>query len=136
MRRRLPLVLTTLLLGGFMAAGCKSAAKTHEVTPALRGSLAGHAVSVVDPAVWTDLHAFYSQRAEEPAWVNRHRPTEHAWTIPDTIATDETAPAIKRDPGYLARQNIEVLRTIDRISGLPVHIGSVLGPSAYEPQPR
>ena len=32
------------------------------------------------------------------------------WNIPDTIASDETAPAIKRDPGYLARQNIEVLR--------------------------
>jgi murein L,D-transpeptidase YcbB/YkuD len=32
------------------------------------------------------------------------------WNIPDTIAESETAPAVARDPGYLARQGIEVLR--------------------------
>ncbi len=32
------------------------------------------------------------------------------WNIPDTIAGDETAPAAARDPGYLARQGIEILR--------------------------
>lgn len=32
------------------------------------------------------------------------------WNIPDTIAETETAPAIARDPNYLARQNIEVMR--------------------------
>jgi murein L,D-transpeptidase YcbB/YkuD len=32
------------------------------------------------------------------------------WNIPDTIAENETAPAVARDPGYLARQGIEVLR--------------------------
>ena len=32
------------------------------------------------------------------------------WNIPDSIAEDETAPAIARDPNYLARQGIEILR--------------------------
>ena len=32
------------------------------------------------------------------------------WNIPDTIAENETAPAIARDPNYLARQGIEILR--------------------------
>jgi murein L,D-transpeptidase YcbB/YkuD len=32
------------------------------------------------------------------------------WNIPDTIAEGETAPAVARDPTYLARNNIEILR--------------------------
>lgn len=32
------------------------------------------------------------------------------WNIPDTIADGEIAPAVARDPAYLARQNIDVLR--------------------------
>jgi len=32
------------------------------------------------------------------------------WNIPDSIAEGETAPAIARDPNYLARQGIEILR--------------------------
>jgi murein L,D-transpeptidase YcbB/YkuD len=32
------------------------------------------------------------------------------WNIPDTIAEDETAPAVARDPNYLAKQGIEILR--------------------------
>jgi len=32
------------------------------------------------------------------------------WNIPDTIAAGETAPAVARDAGYLARNNIEILR--------------------------
>ncbi|HEX7779057.1 MAG TPA: L,D-transpeptidase family protein, partial [Vicinamibacterales bacterium] len=32
------------------------------------------------------------------------------WNIPDTIVAGETAPAIARDAGYLARNNIEILR--------------------------
>jgi murein L,D-transpeptidase YcbB/YkuD len=33
------------------------------------------------------------------------------WNIPDTIAENETAPAVARDHAYLAKQNIEILRT-------------------------
>jgi murein L,D-transpeptidase YcbB/YkuD len=32
------------------------------------------------------------------------------WNIPDTIALGETAPAVMRDPSYLERNNIDVLR--------------------------
>ena len=33
------------------------------------------------------------------------------WNIPDSIAQGETLPAIARDPNYLARQNIEIVRS-------------------------
>ena len=77
-RITLPLALTAVMGGSLIGAGCTSAAKPHEVTPTLREILAGQAVPSVEPAVWTDLRAFYTQRAEAPAWVNRRRPTEHA----------------------------------------------------------
>lgn len=32
------------------------------------------------------------------------------WNIPESIAADETLPAMARDPGFLARNNIEVVR--------------------------
>jgi len=32
------------------------------------------------------------------------------WNVPDSIAEGETAPAAARDPGFLQRQNIEILR--------------------------
>jgi murein L,D-transpeptidase YcbB/YkuD len=32
------------------------------------------------------------------------------WNIPDTIAENETAPAVARDPNYLSRQGIEIMR--------------------------
>ena len=32
------------------------------------------------------------------------------WNVPDSIAEDETAPAIRQDPNYLARNQIEILR--------------------------
>jgi murein L,D-transpeptidase YcbB/YkuD len=43
------------------------------------------------------------------------------WNIPDSIAQGETLPAIARDPAYLARQNIEIVRT----SGELVNAGEV-----------
>ena len=77
MRITVPFVLSVVLVTGFIA-GCKRAQSTHEVTPALREILAGNPLASIEPSVWTDLRAFYTQRAEEPAWVNRRRPTEHA----------------------------------------------------------
>ena len=35
------------------------------------------------------------------------------WNIPDSIAINETAPSVLRDPNFLARQNIEILRVSD-----------------------
>ena len=36
------------------------------------------------------------------------------WNIPDTIAENETAPAIARDPNYLNKQGIEILRVSNK----------------------
>jgi murein L,D-transpeptidase YcbB/YkuD len=41
------------------------------------------------------------------------------WNIPDTIAEGEIAPAVARDPNYLSRQNIEILR-ITKSGATPV----------------
>jgi murein L,D-transpeptidase YcbB/YkuD len=35
------------------------------------------------------------------------------WNIPDSIANDEMVPALISDPGYLARNNIELVRVLD-----------------------
>lgn len=43
------------------------------------------------------------------------------WNIPESIVKSETLPAIQRDPGYLERQNIEIVRN-----------GQVLDPSAID----
>ena len=37
------------------------------------------------------------------------------WNIPETIALEETAPAIARDPNYLARNNMEVVSASGRV---------------------
>jgi L,D-transpeptidase YcbB len=37
------------------------------------------------------------------------------WNIPETIALEETAPAIARDPGYLSRNNMEVISASGRV---------------------
>jgi murein L,D-transpeptidase YcbB/YkuD len=38
------------------------------------------------------------------------------WNIPNSIKQGETAPAVMRDPGYLDRNNIEILRGSRRVS--------------------
>ena len=45
------------------------------------------------------------------------------WNIPDSIVEGETAPAVARDPAYLAKNNIEILDVSD--SGRPVDHSSV-----------
>jgi murein L,D-transpeptidase YcbB/YkuD len=37
------------------------------------------------------------------------------WNIPETIALEETAPAVARDPDYLSRNNMEVITASGRI---------------------
>jgi murein L,D-transpeptidase YcbB/YkuD len=46
------------------------------------------------------------------------------WNIPDTIVEGETAPAVARDPAYLARNNIEIL-DVSRSGATPVDHASV-----------
>jgi murein L,D-transpeptidase YcbB/YkuD len=45
------------------------------------------------------------------------------WNIPDSIKQGETAPAVMRDPGYLERNNIEILRGSKRVSAASVNWG-------------
>lgn len=77
MRTTHSFILFAVVAGVFIGAGC-GGAKLHEVTPALEAVLEGERVPSVEPAVWTDLRAVYTQRADEPLWVNHRRPTEHA----------------------------------------------------------
>jgi L,D-transpeptidase YcbB len=37
------------------------------------------------------------------------------WNVPETIALEETAPAVARDPGFLARNNMEVVDARGRV---------------------
>ena len=37
------------------------------------------------------------------------------WNIPETIALEETAPAVARDPDYLSRNNMEVITAAGRV---------------------
>jgi murein L,D-transpeptidase YcbB/YkuD len=46
------------------------------------------------------------------------------WNIPDSIVEGETAPAVARDPAYLARNNIEVL-DVSRAASRPVAYADV-----------
>ena len=46
------------------------------------------------------------------------------WNIPDSIVEGETAPAVARDPAYLAKNNIEIL-DVSKGGGSPVAAASV-----------
>ena len=74
--RLLSRLLTFTVLLAFCA--CHSPANPQEVTPALQKLVAGQALPKVEPANWTDLRAFYTQREHAPAWVNHRRPTDKA----------------------------------------------------------
>jgi murein L,D-transpeptidase YcbB/YkuD len=73
-------VLTAALTFGvaLTISACHSAPNPQEVTPALQALVAGSALPKVEAAVWSDLRAFYTQRANAPAWVNHRRPTDKA----------------------------------------------------------
>jgi murein L,D-transpeptidase YcbB/YkuD len=60
------------------------------------------------------------------------------WNIPETIALEETAPAIARDPNYLARNNIEVVSTSGRViptSSIPWDDPEALGSLSFRQRP-
>ena len=60
-----------------MAAGCSSTRKPHDVSPHIETAL-GQKIAKVEPGVWRDVQAFYTQREHAPAWVDNRRPTERA----------------------------------------------------------
>jgi murein L,D-transpeptidase YcbB/YkuD len=57
---------------------CASRPRPHEVAPALQELVSGKPLPKVEPALWTDVRAFYLQREHMPAWVNQRRPTQRA----------------------------------------------------------
>jgi murein L,D-transpeptidase YcbB/YkuD len=46
------------------------------VSPSIEKLLAGDALANVEPAIWTDVRAFYTQRDNAPAWIDVRRPTK------------------------------------------------------------
>jgi murein L,D-transpeptidase YcbB/YkuD len=61
-----------------LSLACASRPRPHEVAPALQELLSGKPLPNVEPDVWTDVRAFYTQREHLPAWVNQRRPTARA----------------------------------------------------------
>ena len=94
-------------------AACKSAPAPHEVTPALQKVVAGSPASKVEPAIWTDVRAFYTQRQDTPAWVDHRRPTEKAAKV---IAMLNTARQHGYDPkDYGAAELLDESQAIEKI---------------------
>jgi murein L,D-transpeptidase YcbB/YkuD len=103
--------LTCLLL--IVICACKSAPAPHEVTPGLQKVVAGSAAAKVEPAVWSDVRAFYTQRQHAPAWVDHRRPTEKAAEV---IALLNTARQHGFDPAdYAAAELLESSQAIEKI---------------------
>src|SRR5688500_3329594 len=92
-RTLLSTVLTVFL--AVILVSCASTRKPHEVTPALQEIVSGKPVPNVEPAVWSDVRAFYTQREHAPAWVDNRRPTDRA---ADAIALLHTAAQHGFDP--------------------------------------
>jgi murein L,D-transpeptidase YcbB/YkuD len=47
------------------------------------------------------------------------------WNVPSTIAADEIIPAVLRDPGYLRRHNLELVRGTDVVGHAALRSGDV-----------
>src|SRR5688572_1491330 len=92
---------------------CKSAPAPHEVSPALQKVVAGQSFPKVEPAIWTDLRRFYSQRQHAPAWVDHRRPTDKAATV---IALLNTARQHGFEPAdYAAAELLEMSQAVEKI---------------------
>lgn len=92
---------------------CTSAPAPHEVTPALQKVVAGSPFPKVEPAIWTDVHAFYTQRQNAPAWVDHRRPTGKAAQV---IALLNTARQHGFDPSdYGAPELLEMSQAVEKI---------------------
>jgi L,D-transpeptidase YcbB len=103
-------VLCSLLIA---LCACKSAPAPHEVTPALQTVVAGKPLPTVEPAIWTDVRTFYTQRQHAPAWVDHRRPTDKAATV---IALLNTARQHGFDPAdYAAAELLETSQAVEKI---------------------
>jgi len=96
-----------------LAACNTSTSAVHEVSPALQKLVAGNALPKVEPAIWTDVRAFYTQRENAPAWVDTRRPTGNAIKA---IAVLNTAPQHGFDPAdYDAAALEEMGQAVEKI---------------------
>lgn len=94
-------------------AGCQARPAPHAVTPALQKLVAGNPLPKVEPAVWTDVRAFYTQREYSPAWVDARRPTGNAIKA---IAVLNTATQHGFDPAdYNAAALEEMGQAVEKI---------------------
>ncbi len=109
--RVLSRVLAALVVTAICA--CKSAPNPHEVAPALERVLAGEPLPNVEPSIWTDVRAFYTQRQGAPAWVDHRRPTS---TAADVIALLNTARQHGFDPAdYGAAELLDTSQAVEAI---------------------
>lgn len=94
-------------------AACHSPANPQEVTPAIQKLVAGPALPKVEPAVWSNLRAFYTQREQAPAWVNHRRPTD---TAADALKVLNTARQHGFDPeDYGAKQLLDMSQAVEGV---------------------
>jgi L,D-transpeptidase YcbB len=94
-------------------SACKSAPAPHEVTPALQKVMAGKPLPNVEPAVWTEVQTFYTQRQHAPAWVDHRRPTDKAAKV---IALLNTARQHGYDPAdYAAPDLLEMSHAVEKV---------------------
>lgn len=103
-----------LILGLFpIIAACHSPANPQEVTPALQKLVSGAPLPKVEPAIWTDVRTFYTQREHAPAWVNHRRPTGKA---ADAIKLLNTARRHGFDPAdYGAPQLLDMSQAVEKL---------------------
>ena len=106
--------LSVITAACFIAfSACKSGPKPHEVTPALERVVAGRPLPKVEPAIWSDVRAFYTQRQHAPAWVDHRRPTGVA---AKAIAVLNTARQHGFDPSdYAAPELLELSQAVEQI---------------------
>lgn len=115
MRNTIAVSLTCFLAA--LSVACGSARKPHEVSPALEAIVSGNPLPNVEPAVWSDVRAFYTQREHAPAWVDNRRPTSRA---ADAIAVLTTARAHGYDADEYGAKDLlamsQEVETIDKES--------------------
>ena len=100
--RQLPLSVAFVILAVGLVS-CSRPRKPHEVAPSIDRIVARTSFPDVEPAVWTDVRAFYTHRDSDPAWVDNRRPTPkaaHALAVLNTArehgfeAADYAAPEL------------------------------------------
>jgi murein L,D-transpeptidase YcbB/YkuD len=80
-------ILLSVALAVTSSVACTGKARPHEVAPALEQLASGKPLPNVNPAVWTDLRGFYTQREHAPAWVDHRRPTARAASALQVLST-------------------------------------------------